>query len=106
MTVLEGEDMTIREKSVFVRKNLDEVFGSLMVIGFKMVLANYLRGKYLSVENLARLGEVLVYEKWLGGGKLGFKGYLEENGVLKLVKGKNEGKMAGVKEKIGPLAAK
>jgi hypothetical protein len=41
MTVLENEPMTSREKSVFVRKNLDEVFNSLMLIGFKMILKNY-----------------------------------------------------------------
>jgi hypothetical protein len=106
MTVLESEPMSLREKSVFVRKNLDEVFNSLMVIGFKMILKNYLRPQYLTIENLARLGEILVYEKYLGLTKLGFKGYLEENGVLGLVKRKNVTKMAAVGEKLSPLAAK
>lgn len=60
----------------------------------------------MTIENLARLGEILVYEKYLGLGKLGFKGYLEENGVLELVRRKGLTKMVANEEKLGPLVGR
>jgi hypothetical protein len=60
----------------------------------------------LTIENLARLSEILVYEKYLGLGKLGFKGYLDENGVLELVRKKGLTKMVANEEKLGPLVAR
>lgn len=54
MLLVDGQDMTVAQKSLFLRKSLDDIFNSLMVIGFKMILKNYLRPKYLTIENLAR----------------------------------------------------
>ena len=48
----------------------------------------------------------MVYEKFLGPGKLEFKAYLEEAGVLELIKRKNLKKITSTESKLGPLCAK
>lgn len=84
----------------YISKDLDEVFGSLSVIGFKSVLKNYLRETYLTKENLLRLNELIIFEQCYDLKKLNFYNFQQENSQVEVIKSRNESRSMTISEKL------